>query len=155
GFGGDPADRTAFPLHDADPFGGAGERVLAEVHRCGAGMSGPAGEADFEAALPDDSFDHADWQIEALEHGALLDVELQVAADVRGHSGARNLGRVEAKLPDGFEHLGVRDRVTYQRAATDEGDAETDAFLFAEGDDFEWAASKRGERDAHHHAEGA
>ena len=57
---------------------GARERVAPLVHRCRAGVRGLAAEGDLVALDAERAQDDAERQIERLEHGPLLDVELEV-----------------------------------------------------------------------------
>jgi hypothetical protein len=68
-------------LLDGQRGGGGGQAgVAAQVHRCGAGVGGLAGEAEAVALVADRPAHRGDGDALGLQHRALLDVELQVGA---------------------------------------------------------------------------
>src|SRR5262249_39296262 len=72
------------PLDAEDDLGGAGERVLAQMHRRRAGVVEVADDADDELDEPRDGGDGADVELLRLEDAALLDVELEERGDRAG-----------------------------------------------------------------------
>ena len=63
----------------ANPLRGTRQRIPASVHWGRAGVIRRSGERHREAALPGDRVHDSERDSEAVEHGALLDVEFDVA----------------------------------------------------------------------------
>ena len=142
-----PCVAAGVALDFDDPLRGGGERVVAKrAHRRGAGVVGLAGEDELHAGLSGDGVDHAERAGFAFEHGALLDVELEIAEGGVGEDGRRELRGVEAEVADGVgdtdaaaigasEGCGVE--LADQREAAEERFSEAHAFFFGEADDFD------------------
>ena len=83
-------------------LGGTGERVAALVHRRRTRVRCLAAPGDPVALDPERAQDGAEWQVQGLEHRALLDVQLEVGGGVP-QLGARLERRVELDpvLPQG------------------------------------------------------
>ena len=69
-------------LDAQDHFGGRGERVVAQVHRHGAGVAGHSAHGDVEARRAVDRADDAEGQALGFEHRPLFDMQL----DEGGHA---------------------------------------------------------------------
>ena len=80
-------------LDGEDHLAGGRERVAARAHRHGPGVTGKAAHGDQEAHGAVDGGDGGQRQSLVVEHGALLDVQLQVGGDHRP-SCARMRGRL-------------------------------------------------------------
>ena len=83
-----------------------GQRVAALVHRSRAGVGRLAPEGDLVAFDPEGAEDDAERDVHRLEHGPLLDVELQVGGGVL-ELGARVQRRIELDAL-AREHVGER-----------------------------------------------
>ena len=126
-------------LDGGDPLGCAGERILAQIHRAGAGMVGFAVKGKFVAALASDGFDDAEAEIQIFEHRALLDVELDEGEGTRVEN---RIGELRGVGAEGFDCLGQRGSafvslaeeglvdVADERAASNEWHEETNALFF-------------------------
>ena len=126
--------------HHARP---AHERVAAQLHGSRAGVVGLAGEARTEAEHPGDRRDDAEVDAIALQHGPLLDVQLQVGAELADPRRLAQPPEVEA----GLGHR-VRDApalpvlqvaVPAECTAAEHPGLEAAALLVVEGDDPERA----------------
>ena len=84
----DGADHAVLGMLARDLFqrqrhlGGAGERIVPQIHRHGAGVAGLAGHRDAQPALADDAGDDAERLALRLQHRPLLDVHLDVARGI-------------------------------------------------------------------------
>ena len=87
----------AIALQRERHLGGAGKRVVAQRHRHRAGVAGLAGHRDAHAALPDDAGDDAERLVLRLQHRPLLDMDLDIAGDLRALVGSG--GYRQAFLP--------------------------------------------------------
>ena len=122
----------------------ARERVAAQLHRGRPGVVGLAGEAHAEAEHPGDRGDDAEVDATALEHGPLLDVQLEVGAEL---ADARRLAQ-PAEVESGLCHrVGdaptlpvLQVAVAAERSAPEHPGLEAAALLVVEGDDPERAA---------------
>ena len=108
--------------------------------------------------LPHDAAHDPEGPSLRVEHRTLFDVALQVSDRSSREARAGNVGRLQAEAGDGLAHgdairiLPSEQRLVYladERAAADERDAEPDAFLLRETDDFE-AERKPARRDQPH-----
>ena len=103
--GDDAGGRARRRLHGQDQLGGGAQGVAPVLHRDGPGVPGRTHEPDRDPALPRDGGDDPDRQVEPLEHGPLLDVDLDVADRVLRRPAADPPGqrlRVAAVRPHGF-----------------------------------------------------
>ncbi len=84
---------------------GRSERIAAQAHRHGTGVSGHAGEFDVEAIASVDRSDHADRQAFAFEHRPLLDVQFRVRMDLcHGMRRIGDPGRIESERSQRSTH---------------------------------------------------
>ena len=164
-------ERSGFDFRD--PLGGGGERIAAQVHGRGAGVIGVADEGEIETALADDAGDRGDGEVFGFKHRALFDVELDEADGMVSGNRVSDAVRIEFA---GFDGLTYRDafRILQRKncgieaagdcTASDEGEAEANAFFFREGDDFKREGQTEGaggfdelkrENDAEHAVEGS
>src|SRR5271170_3423336 len=116
------------------------------MHGRGAGVVGAAQKYKLQPALSGDGLDYTQRAIQGLEYGALFDVELHVSECSRGDVSFGNFFWMQAEIFDGLAYgdrvciLTVQERFVEpadQRAAADEGLAETHSFFFGETDHFD------------------
>src|SRR5579871_1961104 len=123
---------ASFPFGNPDPFGGAGQRVTAQVHGSGPGVIGLALEDNLAPALPGNRLHNGDRQVETFEHRPLLNVKFQVAQRTLCEARVADARGVEAEAANGFGDSGIRQRFSNKRAATDERNSETHTLFFGE-----------------------
>src|SRR6266853_548757 len=138
------AFRPAFDR--TDPFGGRGDRIMAQIHGSGPCMVGLADECKCKPALACNYFYHPQRPAGIFKYWSLLNVELQKTGNIIGYGSAGNLFRIEAELCNGLAHRDAP-RITafqdfivkrpYQRTTSDKRRAEANTFLFGETDNFD------------------
>src|SRR5579871_1989107 len=151
-----------FTLDFDDPLRGTSERIFAQTRRGGARMSCGAFKANFHAALPGDGVDDSERQAELLEHRALFDMKFEVSGKGRLQPRERQFSPVQAELANrtGHQRDGAIIQIARHSAASEKWNAEANAFLFGESDQFDGERRlARAERfdqcHAHHYAENA
>src|SRR5207247_611098 len=106
-------------FHRSDPFRRRGERIAPEMQGRGPGVIRRTPKSYFSTALSRDRLHNAQRQTETLEHRALLDVELQIAAHLPADLRCRNVPRVKPKRADRLLDVVIHYRIAHQRAAAD------------------------------------
>ena len=84
--------RERLPLDFGNPRGRARQRVFPHFHRCRPGVPGGAVERQVCTALAGNDIDNRERQVEILEDGPLLDVELEVTERVGRSPAHRECG---------------------------------------------------------------
>src|SRR3954463_2898266 len=136
-----------YALDREHAFRGGSERVVAQVHRHGAGMPGGATQASAQAREAVDRSDHADRQSLGFQHRSLLDVHLYIGeqAALRATELQAAL-RIETELAERLAHRSSGRVARLERpgiepagecAAAEHRRAEAHAFLVAKADHLE------------------
>jgi hypothetical protein len=139
-------------FHFQDPFRGSSQGIAAKMHRCGPCMIRLPVEMNQEPALARNRGHDPDRQVQAIEHGPLLDVKLQERERPRVDKRTRDLRWIESELLDGASHgdpmrVGAIEQLLIQRsdkgATPDKRHAKANTFFFRERDDLyrEWQSS--------------
>ena len=69
-------------MHRHGELGGREHRIVALVHRRGAGVVGKALDRDLGPPEPDDTLHHPDLESRLLQQAALLDVQFEITGEV-------------------------------------------------------------------------
>jgi len=129
--------------HD-HPFSGSGQSIFTMAHGYGTGVPCLTGKAAVQAARAVDGFHHAQRQLFLLQTRPLLNMQLQIGAEIVLISGGKgNTGRIKPHLHHRLRHANTAGIAFFEpvlrpgaRQATtaQQSNAETGAFFIAKAD---------------------
>lgn len=84
-------------LNEDHPFGGGGQRIPTLAHRYRSGVARFAGKTAVQAAGAVDGLHHAERQLRLLKARPLLNVQLEIAGDIRRRTRRRRLAQDQVR----------------------------------------------------------